>query len=45
MEPRKPDVREIEMTPSEWAALTGQGSPGPEPAAPDEPPQRPAGKA
>lgn len=29
MEPRKPDVREIEMTPSEWATLTSDASPPP----------------
>lgn len=34
MEPRKPDVREIEMTPSEWAALTHAPAMPPEPAEP-----------
>lgn len=27
IEPRKPDVREVELTPSEWAALTAPPSP------------------
>lgn len=43
VEPRKPDVREIEMTPSEWAALSG-GQPVPEPAAAEPPPKARSGK-
>lgn len=36
IEPRKPDVQEIEMTPSEWASLAGHASPPPAPAPRDE---------
>lgn len=40
MEPRQPDVAELDMTPQEWAALAGlaQGGPPPAPESGDDSP-------